>query len=313
MASEKHYQGDAAVYAALSKFLFRGYNPAKPLYDEDDSDDFWIKGRGKIYRCQARSSGFKVLKGCKLNGRAKTWRVIEKSASVDGKVQFPESIQSGGVDIVVMCVFFRRQFFIGLFDADDVNSLQSKGHFRKTNRKEKNGRMSHRETLGSRWSINHSGNELKIKMATSRNAEDVTYNFLEKGGKWDELFPSKFEFSDTCWELRNADEEKIGIFTLREGGAIESKGFLISKWRLEDGSKKHKKPKRLVILLSGKLNQQIEFAYRDALDCKLTSFDPQNGSSFSLVRRQESHLSCQSALELPSFTGSFTPPASWKS
>lgn len=269
MASEKHYQGDAALYAALSQFLIRGYNPAKPLYDEADSDDFWIRndfGEKKIFRCQARSSGFGG-KGCEKIGKKEMWvlRPKPKGDEANGTIQFPQSVLEDGVDLVVMCIFHIDRFFIGLFDADDINKLRNKGSGGKTNRKE--GKQ--RPTISFRWSIKISENGAKVFL----NKEDVSSHFDQRGGKWDELFPSKYDFSESLWNLTNDNGSTLGVLRLKESGSIESSEFPSAKWRLAPGETKKKISKRLALRLDHDSKKEIEFIYKSPLDIKLTCID----------------------------------------
>ncbi len=268
MASEKHYQGDAALYAALSQFLIRGYNPAKPLYDEADSDDFWIDSRKKngISRCQARSSGF-GRKGCKKIGKKKEkWVESLKGDEADATIQFPQSILEDGVDLVVMCLFHKDRFFVGLFDSKDINELLNEGCGGNTNRKEKE---KQRPTISFRWSIKTSDKITKVFL----NKKDVSSHFDQRCGKWDELFPSKFDFSESRWKLTKSSGSALGVLRLKESGAIESREFPSAKWLLASGETKNKKPKRLVFRLDPDSKQEIEFTYKSSLDNILTSID----------------------------------------
>lgn len=186
MASKLHYQGDAAIYSAISRLLMRGYNPAKPLYDEADSDDFWIKGpNGDILRCQAKSATVKNWRKKRING---TWEESRESKSAG--IQLPQSILTGGVDIIAVCFRIEDQFLVGLFDAEDIAQLHVKeGRGGTSNRKPKNGKISHSETIGFKWSVDYSDIIPKIKFSGGR---DVTQHFVSQGGRWDELFPSKY-------------------------------------------------------------------------------------------------------------------------
>lgn len=186
MASKNQYQGDAAIHATISRLLMRGYNSGRPIYDENDSDDFWIRGpSGKVLRCQARSVSVKKWKKVRVN---KTWCEIRWSKA--DNIQFPESILSDGVDIVVMCILHEDRFFIGLFDTNDITGLREGRRGGATNRKPKNGRLSHRPTIGFKWSLDLRGEHPRIYFSKGK---DVTLHFdNHKGGKWDELFPSKW-------------------------------------------------------------------------------------------------------------------------
>lgn len=277
MASEKHYQGDAALYAALSQFLIRGYNPAKPLYDEADSDDFWIRndfGKKKIFRCQARSSGF-AGKGCKKIGKKEKWVESSRGDEANGTIQFPQSVLEDGVDIVVMCLFHKDKFLIGLFDANDIHKLCNEGVGGNTNRERKE---KQRPTISFRWSIKISNINTKknpniiTQVFLSKN-KDVSFHFDQRGGKWDEIFPSKYDFSESCWKLRDSNGSSLGVLRLKESGAIESSEFSSAKWRLAPGEPKKSKPKRLVLRLDSDSKEEIEFTYKSPLDTKLTSID----------------------------------------
>jgi hypothetical protein len=185
MASRIQYQGDAAIHAAISMLLLRGYNSGRPIYDEADSDDLWIRGpEGNVLRCQARSAAVKKWKKVRVN---KVWK--ETRWSKADNIQFPESVLADGVDLVAMCILSEERFFVGIFDADDIRILRKEGIGGNTNRKPKNGKLTHRPTIGFKWSIDLRGEKPKFLFA---NGRDVTCHFDQNGEKWNELFPLKW-------------------------------------------------------------------------------------------------------------------------
>jgi hypothetical protein len=185
MASNKQYQGDAAIHAAISILLLRGYNSGRPIYDEADSDDFWVRGpEGKILRCQARSATVKNWRKTRVD---KVW--MESRWSKSDTIQFPESVLTGGVDIVVMCILCEGQFYVGLFNPDDIKQMREEGRGGNTNRRTKDGKLSHRPTISFRWSIDFRARQPKFLYS---GMMDVSNHFDQNGVKWNELFPLKW-------------------------------------------------------------------------------------------------------------------------
>lgn len=172
MASELQYRGEAAVHVFASKVLLRGHNPGRPLFDEGAADDIYVSVRGRkaIVRIQVKS--------CKIK-----WHPKEPT-SIDLKVAFPASIlqEDSSVDIVALCLWDWNKSYIGLFDGEDTRQLQEKGYGSLILRK-----PPHSKELHFRPKI-----ELTQEPKFFLSGADVTKKFSESGGRWDEIFPSRF-------------------------------------------------------------------------------------------------------------------------
>ena len=98
------------VSSTISRLLFRGYNTARPFFDEGDGDDFWVALMGSkdgIRRVQVK---FAHLKKPEKNS----------PESIVGN-QVPQSIiLDGTVDIVAVGLWNLSRTFIGLFDGEDI-------------------------------------------------------------------------------------------------------------------------------------------------------------------------------------------------
>ncbi|QTN32267.1 hypothetical protein HZ994_07960 [Akkermansiaceae bacterium] len=155
----------------MSKLLLRGYNAAKPIFDEGDGDDFWVALKGssdRIRKIQVKSA------------RLTKW---DKRISMSVKIQMPQSILDGTVNVVVVALWDEQQSFIGLFDASDVRMLHDSGIGGSINRK----KLTHTPHFGFRFKVDLSQASPRVTCGTE--SRDVTRHFNWRGGRWDELFP----------------------------------------------------------------------------------------------------------------------------
>lgn len=173
MASSRHYRGEAAVHAFVSRLLLRGHNPGRPLFDEGAADDLYvsIRGRKDILRIQVKS-------------RKIEWRVGSVISS-STKFSIPDEIidDDSSLDVVVICFWDDERWLIGVFDGPDIRSLLSTGAGCRLKRKPPHGPEIHfRAIIDLR-----NGREVRF------SGEDVSRNFRETGGRWDELFPARID------------------------------------------------------------------------------------------------------------------------
>lgn len=172
MASGKQYRGEAAVHAFVSRLLLRGHNPGRPLFDEGAADDLYISMRGRktIIRVQVKSREIK-------------WHTTKK-VTTSTTVSLPASIadEDAPVDLVAVCLWDVERWHIGVFDGTDIRSLLRKNVGSQVRRKPPHGPELHFRAI-----IDLRG----VKRVTFSGIE-VTRNFAEQGGRWDELFPSRF-------------------------------------------------------------------------------------------------------------------------
>ena len=173
MASELQYRGEAAVHAFASKLLLRGHKPGRPLFDEGAADDIYvsIRERKSIVRVQVKSSKIK-------------WHP-SKPVSTDMKISFPASIleEESPVDIVAVCLWDWNRWFMGLFEGSDTRLLRDQGFGCHILR-----RAPHSPEIHFRPKI-----DLTSGQKITFSGADVTRYFQEVGGRWDELFPTRFD------------------------------------------------------------------------------------------------------------------------
>jgi hypothetical protein len=173
MASNRHYRGEAAVHAFVSRLLLRGHNPGRPLFDEGAADDLYVsvRGRKSLVRVQVKSRKIEWHAG----------RNISKSITVS----IPDEIvnEKSSLDLVVVCFWDEERWLIGLFDGSDIRQLLASGAGCRVPRKPPHGPEIHFRTII----------DLSIERRLSFSGIDVSRNFQEKTGKWDEIFPSRFD------------------------------------------------------------------------------------------------------------------------
>ncbi len=173
MASSRHYRGEAAVHAFVSRLLLRGHNPGRPLFDEGAADDLYvsIRGRKAVFRIQVKSR--------KIDWH--TGGVISSSI----KFSVPDEIidDDSSLDLVAVCFWDEARWLIGIFDGSDFRRLLSAGVGSRLKRKPPHGPEIHFRAII----------DLRKECRVTFSGEDVSYNFKERGGRWDELFPSRFE------------------------------------------------------------------------------------------------------------------------
>jgi hypothetical protein len=173
MASSRHYRGEAAVHAFVSRLLLRGHNPGRPLFDEGAADDLYVSVRGRkaVVRVQVKSRKIEWHTG----------RDISKSITVS----IPDEIvdEESSLDLVVVCFWDEERWLIGLFDGSDIRRLLTSGVGCRVSRKHPHGPEIHFRTII----------DLRAQRRLTFSGMDVSRHFLEKEGKWDELFPSRFD------------------------------------------------------------------------------------------------------------------------
>jgi hypothetical protein len=173
MASELHYRGEAAVHAFASRILLRGHNPGRPLFDEGAADDIYVsmRGRKNLIRVQVKS--------CRIQWHAK------KTVSKSSKVSIPASIldMDAPVDIVAVCLWDWKQWFIGVFDGEDMRRLRAANAGSHIVRKPPFSPELHFHPIV----------DLRSDPKFMFSQADVTPNFAETDGRWDEIFPSRFQ------------------------------------------------------------------------------------------------------------------------
>jgi hypothetical protein len=177
MASEIQFRGESMVYSVISRLLLRGYNSAKPIFDEGDGDDFWVALKGSkdpIRRIQVKSLYLKKSEKEK------------NTESFEAKIQIPQSILDGAVDIVVIGLWNFNHTFIGLFDGTDIRTILKNGIGGTINRKTKTPHSPH---FSFRFTVSIIGTIPKITCTKKLN---VTHHFTMENGRWDELFPTRF-------------------------------------------------------------------------------------------------------------------------
>lgn len=173
MASSRHYRGEAAVHAFVSRLLLRGHNPGRPLFDEGAADDLYvsIRGRKSLFRIQVKS-------------RKIDWHP-DGDISYSIKFSMPDEIihEDSSLDLVAVCFWDQEKWLIGIFDGEDVRMLLSAGVGSRVKRKPPHGPEIHFRSII----------DLRHERRVSFSSIDVSHNFRETGGRWDELFPSRFE------------------------------------------------------------------------------------------------------------------------
>jgi hypothetical protein len=169
MASGKQFRGEAMVFSTISRLLLRGYNTARPVFDEGDGDDFWVSLKGskeRIRRVQVKSAF--------LNKPA------EKQVD---PIQIPQSILDGIVDIVAIALWDFDQTYIGLFDDGDIRSMTENGNIHPTGRI----KPTHTAHFAFRYRLTCNGSIPRIFFGPVKRELDVTHHFTMDGGRWDEL------------------------------------------------------------------------------------------------------------------------------
>lgn len=172
MASSKHYRGEAAVHAFVSRLLLRGHNPGRPLFDEGAADDLYVsmRGRKSVMRVQVKSREIKWYK--------------KKRVTTSTKVSMPASIidDDSPVDLVAVCLWDAEQWHIGVFGGTDIRELRANGAGSFVKRKPPHGDEIHFRAII----------DMRGAKRVTFSKVDVTRCFLEREGGWDELFPSRF-------------------------------------------------------------------------------------------------------------------------
>ena len=160
------------MHAFVSRLLLRGHNPGRPLFDEGAADDLYvsIRGRKNVLRIQVKS-------------RKIEWR-SEGALSSSTKFSIPDEIidDESSLDVVAVCFWDEERWLIGVFDGPDIRRLLVAGIGCRLKRKPPHGPEIHFRAII----------DLRERRKITFTGEDVSDNFREIGGRWDELFPPRF-------------------------------------------------------------------------------------------------------------------------
>ena len=165
------------ISSTISRLLLRGYNTARPFFDEGDGDDFWVALKGskdRIKRIQVKSAFLKTTE-------------IKGSNNIVS-IHVPQSILDGTVDIVAIGLWDWNNTYIGIFDSGDIRDMLKKQLGYPDNRK----KSSHTPHFGFRFTLSIIGNVPRINCGPKKCEVDVTHHFVIENGRWDELFPTRF-------------------------------------------------------------------------------------------------------------------------
>jgi len=99
-------------------------------------------------------------------------------------IGLPDSIidEESPVDLVVVCLWDAERWYIGLFDGGDIRRLLAGGMGSYVAR-----RLPHSPELHFKVMI-----DIRSDRRVTFSGGEVTRNFAEENGRWDDIFPSRF-------------------------------------------------------------------------------------------------------------------------